>query len=282
MIDTPPTAAPHIAIFDSGVGGLSILQAARQLLPHGRFSYLSDNGGFPYGNKPAHHVIDRACRVLESFAAEVNDVDVYVIACNTASTLALPRLRRHFTRPVVGVVPAIKPAAELSRNKYIGLLATPGTVKRSYTKRLIEEFASDCHVVSVGSSALVELAERKLRQEYISPEQLRPILAPLVTLSSSNPTPARLDTLVLACTHFPLLADEIAQALSHRVQLVDSGLAIARRIAYWTERIQPLASLPTQPTYAWFTRADSSIESLSGTLALFGFDEIRLLHIPIL
>ncbi|WP_052481093.1 glutamate racemase [Gilvimarinus agarilyticus] len=278
MINTQPTVAPHIAIFDSGVGGLSILQAARQQLPKARFSYVSDNAGFPYGNKPAHLVIDRACQVLEAFAAEVDDVDVFVIACNTASTLALPRLRRHFTRPVVGVVPAIKPAAEISRNKYIGLLATPGTVKRSYTRRLIEEFASDCRVVSVGSSALVELAERKLRHEPVCDKQLHNILTPLLVASDHNPAPEQLDTLVLACTHFPLLAEEIAAVMGPRVRLVDSGTAIARRIAYWTERIDTAANSPGRPTYAWFTKADSSVQTLSATLPLFGFNDTRLLR----
>jgi glutamate racemase len=278
MSETALPATPHIVIFDSGVGGLSILQAARQQLPHCRFSYLSDNGGFPYGNKPANQVIERACQVLEAFAAQVQDVDIYVVACNTASTLALPRLRRHFTRPVVGVVPAIKPAAEISKNRYIGLLATPGTVKRSYTKRLIQEFAHDCQTVCVGSSALVEIAERKLRQRPVDSQELLAILAPLLTASKTNPTPDRLDTLVLACTHFPLLAAEIQQVLGEHIRLIDSGSAIARRIEYWTERIEPIGLDPKLPTYAWFTKTAPEIAELSAALPAFGFSESRILR----
>jgi len=278
MTENALPAAPHIAIFDSGVGGLSILQAARLQLPHCRFSYLSDNAGFPYGNKSADQVINRACSVLQRFAQQVSDVDIYVVACNTASTLALPRLRRHFTRPVVGVVPAVKPAALLSKNRYIGLLATPGTIQRSYTKRLIDQFAQDCQVVCVGSSALVELAERKLRCLPIDKAQLLHILQPLTSVSEANPTPAQLDTLVLACTHFPLLADEIQQALGARVRLVDSGAAIARRIAYWSLRIEPIGCQPQQPSYAWFTKNDPSIGQLAGALASFGFSNSRILR----
>jgi len=277
MSETALRAVPHIVIFDSGVGGLSILQAARQQLPHCRFSYLSDNGGFPYGNKPAHQVIERACQVLEAFAKQVPDVDIYVVACNTASTLALPRLRRHFTRPVVGVVPAIKPGAEVSKNRYIGLLATPGTVKRSYTKRLIQEFAHDCQTVCVGSSALVELAERKLRLLPVDADELLPILKPLLTASKTNPTPDRLDTLVLACTHFPLLATEIQQVLGSHIRLIDSGDAIARRIEHWVKRIEPVGQDFEQPTYAWFTKAGPEIAELTAALSEFGFKESRIL-----
>ncbi|WP_049721690.1 glutamate racemase [Gilvimarinus polysaccharolyticus] len=277
MTEPCQQAVPHIVIFDSGVGGLSILQAARQQLPHCRFSYLSDNAGFPYGNKPASQVIDRACHVLTSFTQQVKDVDIYVIACNTASTLALPRLRRHFSRPVVGVVPAIKPAALNSKNRYIGLLATPGTVKRSYTKRLIQEFAADCQVVCVGSSALVELAERKLRQLPITTDELLPILKPFLTAGKANPSPDKLDTLVLACTHFPLLAAEIQQVVGSDIYLIDSGAAIARRIEYWAQRIVPAGYSSQQPTYAWFTRDDQNIVELAPTLALFGFKSSRIL-----
>lgn len=271
------TAQPHIAVFDSGVGGLSILQAARELLPHCRFSYISDNAGFPYGDKPAHIVIERACHVLERFAAKVADADVYVVACNTASTLALPRLRRHFNRPVVGVVPAVKPAASYSNNAYMGLLATPGTVKRRYTQQLIAEHAAHCHVVSVGSSELVQLAEQKLRQQPVTKQALQQALAPFLNASANNPHPEKLDTLVLACTHFPLLADEIQAIVGSHVRLVDSGAAIASRIAYWLEQAAPQGELNNGPTYAWFSKADPSIASLASTLTALGLQSTQVL-----
>jgi glutamate racemase len=266
-----------VVIFDSGVGGLSILQAARAQLPHCRFSYVSDNAGFPYGDKAAHVVIERACSVLERFAQQVHDADVYVVACNTASTLALPRLRRHFTQPVVGVVPAVKPAAAHSKNHYLGLLATPGTIERPYTKQLIAEYAADSHVVSVGSTELVQLAEQKLRQRPVSATALKRILQPFLQPGSSNPHPEHLDTLVLACTHFPLLAQEIQGVVGPHIKLIDSGSAIAARIAYWLAQRGSHDDAGGQPTYAWFSRADSGIAGLSGALKALGLAETRLL-----
>ena len=218
MISSPP----KVLIFDSGVGGLSILQEVRRRLPACRYVYACDNRAFPYGTKTEEELVERVDLVLKALIGEI-DPDIVVIACNTASTVALPRIRSHFQRPVVGVVPAIKPAARLSANGVIGLLATPGTVNRPYTQWLIDEFATHCTVVRLGSSRLVEIAEARLRGENPDPDELRSIIAPLFE------APA-LDVVVLACTHFPLLREELAQAAPRAVQWIDSGEAIARRV----------------------------------------------------
>src|SRR5690606_22891926 len=152
------------------------------------------------------------------------DPKLAVVACNTASTVALPRLRSQFALPIVGVVPAIKPAARLSANRIIRLLATPGTVARPYTQKLIDQFAADCEVIRVGSSELVEQAERKLRGEPVDLDLLRRIMAPIIEGGA--------DTVVLGCTHFPLLQQELQLAAGRPLQWVDSGAAIARRVKH--------------------------------------------------
>jgi len=214
-----------IAIYDSGVGGLSVYQAIVDSCPAHEFIFVSDNEAFPYGTKAEPELIDRVTSVVNRIN-EHYAPDVLVVACNTASTVALPSLRARFDCQIVGVVPAIKPAAKLSKTKHIGLLATPATVQRAYTDSLISEFASDCRVTKIGSSELVELAEDKLNLGLTDTEAIAKIIEPIVS-------DQRIDVLVLACTHFPLLKDElrgILNAESRDVELVDSGAGIARRV----------------------------------------------------
>ncbi|MBY6187838.1 glutamate racemase [Marinobacter hydrocarbonoclasticus] len=211
-----------ILIFDSGLGGLSIYQHIRQALPNRRYRYLADSARFPYGELQPQELIDGCvARIKQHIAAE--PVDLVVIACNSASTLVLEPLRAEVDCPVVGVVPAIKPAAAMSHKKVIGLLATPGTVRRPYTDELAAQFAADCEMVRVGSSELVWLAEQKLAGKSVARTALESILSPFIE--------GHADVVVLGCTHFPLLREEIAQILGPKVRLVDSGAAIARRVS---------------------------------------------------
>ncbi|HEY7885738.1 MAG TPA: glutamate racemase [Cellvibrionaceae bacterium] len=275
------SVGPRVAIFDSGVGGLSILAHAQQLLPHCRFDYISDNGGFPYGDKPDEVVIERTCQVLARyFARAPYPADIVVIACNTASTLALPALRAIYSLPVIGVVPAIKPAASASANGYFGLLATPATIRRAYTRQLIDDFANHCHVVCVGSSALVAMAEAQLRGEPVDTAQLAHELLPFTVESASNPYPQRLDCLVLACTHFPLLQQPIQALLGPQVRLLDSGEAIARRIAFWQDNGVTAGTPAVQvdsPATAWFSAPSGNPESLRPALARFALNNVDYL-----
>lgn len=215
--------APIILVFDSGVGGLSVLAALRERLPGCDYVFACDNAAFPYGTKAEAELVERVAQVVGGLARHETP-ELVVIACNSASTVALPRLRERLTQPVIGVVPAIKPAAASSATKVIGLLGTPGTVNRPYTRQLIAEFAPDCKVISLGSTRLVEIAELALRGTTPDVTELAGIIAPLFA------DPA-LDTVVLACTHFPLLATELAAAAPRRVRWIDSGAAIARRAA---------------------------------------------------
>lgn len=210
-----------ILIFDSGMGGLSVLQEIRQQRPDLDYCYLFDNARLPYGELD-EPVLIQGCVELVVKAVQRVDAALVVIACNTASTLVLETLRAKLTIPVVGVVPAIKPAAQLSQSKHIGLLATPGTIRRTYTHELIAQFAQDCKVELIGSSELVLMAERKMAGQNVDMSHFAEILKPLTALN--------LDVLVLGCTHFPLLAEELQQTLGGQVTLLDSGSAIAKRV----------------------------------------------------
>lgn len=218
-------ASGRVLFYDSGIGGLSVLGAVRRRCPGLCFSYLFDHEGFPYGELTEREVVDRCVRNLTSMVSR-DRFALVVVACNTASTVALPELRRCLDLPVVGVVPAVKPAARLSRLRRIGLLATHGTISRGYTQELISRFASGCEVISVGSARLVELAEAKLRGTVPDPGEISAEISPFLSPDGSP----RVDVLVLGCTHFPFLAPEIGTILPG-VRLLDSGDAIGRRVA---------------------------------------------------
>ena len=161
---TPSDPRPTVLVFDSGVGGLSVYNEIRQLLPNLHYIYAFDNVAFPYGEKSEEFIVERVVEIVTAVQQRY-PLALAVIACNTASTVSLPALREKFAFPVVGVVPAIKPAARLTANGIVGLLATRGTVKRPYTRELIDRFANECRIEMLGSAELVELAEAKLHGE---------------------------------------------------------------------------------------------------------------------
>jgi len=216
----------RIVVFDSGVGGLSVYQEIVKRCPNHDYIFVSDNHAFPYGMKSEPELIERILHVVQQINHHY-EPDLLVVACNTASTVALPTLRQNFSFPIVGVVPAIKPAAIASKTKTIGLLATPGTIARSYTQNLIDEFAHDCIVIKVGSSELVNIAEKKLYGQAFNHNQIKGELSPFIET-------VELDILILACTHFPLLKKEISSIFNQtnqKITLIDSGVAIANRVA---------------------------------------------------
>jgi glutamate racemase len=224
-----------ILFFDSGVGGLSVLAEARRVLPFAPVVYAADSAGFPYGTKTEAELAARVPALLGRLVERYHP-RLAVIACNTASTIALAHVRAALDLPVVGTVPAIKPAAERSRSRVIGVLGTEATVRQPYVDDLTARFAADCEVLCHGSAELVQLAEAKLSGEAVSTGAVAAAVAPLA---------ARLDmdVVVLACTHFPLLADELHGAMPNAAQ-VDGAAGIARRIAHLTKSQQ----WPVQPT----------------------------------
>jgi glutamate racemase len=258
-----------ILIFDSGVGGLSVLSHIRAILPAASIIYAADNGGYPYGTKSEAAIAARVPALLGRLAERYKP-RLIVIACNTASTIALVHVRAALALPVVGTVPAIKPAALASKSRVIGVLGTDATVRQAYVDNLVTEFASDCLVIRHGSARLVDIAEAKLRNIPPDPDEMRDIMAALYGREGG----AKLDQLVLACTHFPLLSQEISAASPPNVSLVDSGAGIARRTAFLTQG-QEWPDLPQGR--AVFTRASPDVTALGQTLTSYGLGHIDIL-----
>ncbi|HEY0629028.1 MAG TPA: glutamate racemase [Sphingomicrobium sp.] len=256
-----------LLFFDSGVGGLSVLGPTRKLLPNAPIVYAADSAGFPYGKRTEAELATRVPallgRLVERFRPRLA-----VIACNTASTIALDHARAALDIPVVGTVPAIKPAAEMSKSRVIGVLGTEATVRQPYVDDLAARFAADCTVIRYGSPELVELAEAKLAGEEVPIEAVRAAIAPMV----EQPGGAEMDVMVLACTHFPLLADEITAAFP-RIAQVEGGPGIARRIAYLTQG----QAWPAEPSEGIAVFTSEPRSPLLGSLAQYGLGEIRTL-----
>jgi glutamate racemase len=218
---------PRILVFDSGVGGLSVADCIHRQLPGIKLVYLADNAGFPYGGQPESVVIERS-QTLIRMALAGFPCDVIVVACNTASTVVLPHLRAMTPIPVIGVVPAVKPAAAVSENRRIGVLATPATVRRPYLADLVDEFASDCTVERLGHPELVQWIEGLATGTPVPEQTLSLALQPF--------RDAAVDTVVLGCTHYPLIKDLLQRQLPGVKHWVDSGEAIARRAAWLFEQ----------------------------------------------
>jgi glutamate racemase len=262
MIDKRP-----ILVFDSGVGGLTVLKEIRALLPRAPIVYAADSAGFPYGTKSTAELAARVPDLLGRLA-ERYDPALVVIACNTASTIALDAARAALDLPIVGTVPAIKPAAALSTTRAIGVLGTAATIVQPYVDRLAQEFAGDCLVLRHGSHELVALAEAKLRGEPTDPAAYRRILHGLL----GQPGGERIDTIVLACTHFPLVEEELAAAAPRPLAFVDGAKGIARRAAHLTEGV--VWSDPKPVGIALFTGAEPVPDGLRASLAARGLTRI--------
>ena len=225
-------------MFDSGVGGLTVLAELRRVMPEARVIYAADMAGLPYGAKTEAQVAARVAgllgRMTERFAPRL-----VCIACNTASTIALSAVREVLEVPIVGTVPAIKPAAAVTKTGVIGLLGTAATVRQGYVDDLEKEFARGKRLLRYGANELVALGEAKLRGETVDPDEVAKAARGLVM----QPYGQDLDTVVLACTHFPLLLDELAEAFGPQVAFVHGANGIARRVASlsqgrdWSRRI---------------------------------------------
>ena len=256
-----------ILFFDSGVGGLSVLEPTLKLLPNAPIVYAADSAGFPYGKRSEAEIASRVPALLGRLVERFHP-RLAVIACNTASTIALDHVRSALDVPVVGTVPAIKPAAEMSKSRVIGVLGTEATVRQPYVDDLAARFAADCTIVRHGSPELVELAEAKLAGVEVGIDAVRSAAAPMF----DAPKGATIDTVVLACTHFPLLKDELNAAFPD-VNYVDGGEGIARRIAYLT-REQPWPAAPSEGLMLFTSAARTPALA---ALARYGIGEIRIL-----
>jgi glutamate racemase len=245
-------AESPILVFDSGIGGLTVLREMRVLMPGRRFVYVADDAAFPYG---AWEEEALSVRMVELFAdmIAIHRPEIVVIACNTASTLALARLRENFpSTPFVGTVPAIKPAAERTRSGLVSVLATPGTVKRQYTRDLIAQWATKCHVRLVGSTQLAGLAEIYMREGFVDEEAVRTEIAPCFVEKDAK----RTDIVVLACTHYPFLVNRMRKTAPWPVDWIDPAEAIARRALSILPAATPGSTARAGGDTALFTAGD--------------------------
>jgi glutamate racemase len=213
-----------ILVFDSGIGGLSVLREARMLMHDHRFVYVGDDAGFPYGDWDGAALTERIVRLFETLIEQHNP-RLAIVACNTASTLIMPALRERFDIPFVGIVPAIKPAAERTASGLFTVLATPGTVKRPYTLELVREFASHRRVNLVGATRLARLAEEHMQGKAIDIEILKAELAPCFVDEDGK----RTDIIALGCTHYPFLVNEMRKLAPWPVDWLDPAEAVARQ-----------------------------------------------------
>jgi glutamate racemase len=221
-------APPTILVFDSGLGGLTVLREIVAARPDAHYVYVADDAFFPYGHHGEEQIVARVVPLVGELI-EQHEPDLVTIACNTASTLVMAHLRSAYTVPFVGTVPAIKPACASSKTKRVSVLGTKGTVKREYTHGLIRDFGGGCEVTLVGSPELASLAEAALSGETVSDADIAAEIAPCFVGHAAD-TSARTDTVVLACTHYPLLLERLARLAPWPVDWIDPAPAIARRV----------------------------------------------------
>jgi glutamate racemase len=213
-----------VLVFDSGVGGLSVLREARMLIHDHSFIYVGDDAGFPYGDWQGEALSDRIVALFDTLVEKFKP-SLAIVACNTASTQIMPALRCRFDIPFVGIVPAIKPAAERTSSGHISVLATPGTITRKYTLDLIEQFAGDTQVKLVGATMLARLAEEHVQGLPIDTELLREEIAPCFVEHDNK----RTDIVTLGCTHYPFLVNEMRKLAPWPVDWLDPAEAVARQ-----------------------------------------------------
>jgi glutamate racemase len=253
--------APAIVIYDSGLGGLTVYREVVKLLPGARYVYVADDVCFPYSDLDEAALIARVLAVMQA-AKQRYEPDLVVVACNTASTAALPALRARFEVPFVGTVPAVKPAAAASRSKLISVLGTDATVQREYTLGLIRDFADGCEVTLVGSMRLASIAEADLRGEAVDDAEVAREIAPCFVTKDGR----RTDVVVLGCTHYPLLLERLRRLAPWPVEWLDPAPAIARRVA---DLLGAAEGPPSgEPPRAVFTSGKAPIEAL----ASYGFE----------
>jgi glutamate racemase len=267
----------RILLFDSGMGGLTVASAVARQLPDAHLVYAADSAGFPYGAWREAELTRRIVAVMGMLIARV-EPHLVVIACNTASTIALAALRETYAVPFVGTVPAIKPAAAQTRSGIIGVLATPGTVSREYTHALIHTFAFHCKVFLHGAGRLAELAERKLKSGALDLEELRREIGPVFRKHGGK----RTDVVVLGCTHYPLLVVEMAGVAPWPVSFIDPAPAIARRVADVIDETPLVASLkqvPPHGTVILTSPRETAADSLAAYGAM-GFPMAEFMEVP--
>jgi glutamate racemase len=261
-------SAPTIIVFDSGLGGLTVFREVFRARPDARYLYVADDAFFPYGSQDEGVLVRRVLALMDALIGS-EQPGLVVIACNTASTLVLPQLRARFTVPFIGTVPAIKPACAVSRTKRVSVLGTQATVNREYTRALIRDFANGAEVTLVGSALLAGHAEAELQGEPVADAAIAREIAPCFVETGG----ARTDTVVLACTHYPLLLDRLTRLSSWPVTFMDPAPAIARRVV---DLVGPAGSLQAAAPRLAFTSGRAPSPALRAALSSFGMADAKL------
>ena len=261
-------SAPTILVFDSGLGGLTVFREIAKARPDANYVYVADDAFFPYGRRGEAQLVARVVPLMEELIA-AHVPDLVVIACNTASTLVLPHLRARFAVPFVGTVPAIKPACSASRSRLVSVLGTEATVEREYTRALIRDFGQGCEVTLVGSAHLAALAEAFLQGTAVADAAIAREIAPCFV--TDREVVRRTDTVVLACTHFPLLLETLKRLAPWPVDWIDPAPAIARRVLDLLGAASAAAS--AQPARAIFTSGTRPSPDLTIALARFSLED---------
>ncbi|HEV7233933.1 MAG TPA: glutamate racemase [Sphingorhabdus sp.] len=262
-------AGAPLLFFDSGIGGLSVLKAVQAVLPNAPIVYAADYAGLPYGSKSEAEIASRVPALLGRLVERYRP-RLVTIACNTACTIALAHVRAALDVPVVGTVPAIKPAAETTTTGVIGLLGTAATVRQPYVDRLQDSHAAGMTLLRHAAPDLVGAAEAKMRGEAVDPA----IYSRAMEGLTNKPEGDRLDVTILGCTHFPLVEDELA-AVAPEMRFVDGAAGIARRIAYLTDG-QPWPDNRTNGIFVT-TGPIAEAEPLRPALSALGLTEIATL-----
>ena len=250
--EPPPSPArvnpSPIGIFDSGLGGLSVLREVRAMLPHESLIYFADSRYAPYGEKPEHFVEARTLQVCEWLVAQ--GCKALVIACNTATMHAVQTLRERLAVPIIGVEPGLKPAASISQSKIVGVLATANTLKSAKFNRLLASLAQESRYLCAAGHGLVSLIEQGDISSAAIREKLAAYLLPMLDAGA--------DTLVLGCTHYPFLSDTIRDMVGSRLTLIDTGTAIARQLARKLAEFDLAAAPDSAPTVRYLSTKDAA------------------------
>jgi len=264
-----PLEDQSLLIFDSGLGGLSLISEIRKSQPHRHLIYMADNALFPYGDLSEDELSSRLVSLFRE-VLKTKNISTAVIACNTASTLTLEVLRQEFPVSFVGTVPAIKPACSMTKSGLVSVLATPGTVSRTYTQKLIEDFGEGVDVTLHGSTALAKMAEDKLSGKAVDLGLLAQEIAPVFLTAEKGKT----DVVVLGCTHYPLMKEEMVAASPWPVTFLDTSEAIARRLG-------DISTPPQQPVNEMSDRVILTQDNahFTGVFKTFGFEDIDLLSV---
>jgi len=258
--------APTILVFDSGLGGLTVFREVAKARPDARYLYVSDDAFFPYNSRGEAELNAHVVALMGELIA-ANGPDLVVIACNTASTLVLPRLREAYRVPFVGTVPAIKPACAISVSKRVTVLGTEATVAREYTRTLIRDFGNGSDVALIGSARLAGFAEAELGGSPVADALIAQEIAPCFVDADGR----RTDTVVLACTHYPLLLERLERLAPWPVTFIDPAPAIARRVVDLAGPGTPVEA--PSPARIVFTSGRAPSPALAAALARFGIGQ---------